>query len=92
MILLQSEQGKLKTNDKVSEYLDEFKTAYQNITIQQLLNHTSGLNNLGGALMFESGTDFHYSNDGYNALGKIIEKSVEKVMRKMQLNYLKSQD
>lgn len=75
MILLQSEQGKLKTEDRVSDYLDEFKKpAYQNITIQQLLNHTSGLNNMGGALKFESGTDFHYSNDGYNALGKIIEK------------------
>lgn len=75
MILRLMEDGKLKTGDKVSQYLDEFKRPdYENITIQQLLNHTSGLNNLGGKLMFESGSDFHYSNEGFNALGRIIEK------------------
>lgn len=75
MILLQMEKGRLKLDDKVSKYLDEFKKpTYRDITIQQLLNHTSGLNNLGGNLMFESGKDFYYSNDGFNVLGKIIEK------------------
>lgn len=74
MILLQMEQGKLNVTDKVSKYLKEFQTKeYANITIHQLLNHTSGLNIMGGKLMFKSGTDFHYSNDGFNALGKIVE-------------------
>lgn len=75
LILLQMEDGKLNLNDKVSKYLDDFnKFGYSEITIQQLLNHTSGLNNYGEALRFKSGTDFHYSNDGYNVLGQIIEK------------------
>jgi CubicO group peptidase (beta-lactamase class C family) len=74
LILLQAEQGKLKVDDKVSKYLKEFQTKdYQNITIYQLLNHTSGLNMLGDKLMFKSGTGFYYSNDGFNALGKIVE-------------------
>uniref|UniRef100_UPI003218E020 serine hydrolase domain-containing protein n=1 Tax=Chryseobacterium sp. TaxID=1871047 RepID=UPI003218E020 len=74
MILLQMEQGKLNVTDKVSKYLKEFQIKeYENITIHQLLNHTSGLNMLGGKLMFKSGTDFYYSNDGFNALGKIVE-------------------
>lgn len=75
MILLQMEQGKLNVTDKASKYLKEFQIKeYENITIHQLLNHTSGLNMLGGKLMFKSGSDFFYSNDGFNTLGKIVEK------------------
>jgi CubicO group peptidase (beta-lactamase class C family) len=75
LILLQMEQGKLNVDDKVSTYLKEFQNKnYENITIHQLLNHTSGLNTLGGKLQFKSGTDFFYSNNGFNALGKIVEK------------------
>ncbi|AKK72205.1 beta-lactamase [Chryseobacterium gallinarum] len=74
LVLLQMEQGKLNVTDKASQYLKEFKNKdYENITIHQLLNHTSGLNLLGGKLMFKSGSDFFYSNDGFNALGKIVE-------------------
>ena len=75
LILLQMEQGKLRIEDKVSQYLKEFNTEeYRHLTIHQLLNHTSGLNFIGEKLMFKSGFGFHYSNDGYNVLGKVIEK------------------
>ncbi|WP_209389204.1 serine hydrolase [Chryseobacterium sp. RR2-3-20] len=74
LILLQVEQGKITLDDKVSKYLKDFKTKeYENISICQLLNHSSGLNNFGEKLVFQNGSGFHYSNDGYNALGKIIE-------------------
>lgn len=74
LVLLQMEQGKLSINDKASKYLKEFRNKeYENITIHQLLNHTSGLNLMGGKLMFKSGADFFYSNDGFNTLGKIVE-------------------
>lgn len=73
LVLLQMEQGKLNITDKASKYLKEFQIKeYENITIHQLLNHTSGLNLLGGKLMFKSGSGFFYSNDGFNALGKIV--------------------
>jgi len=75
LILLQMEQGNLRVEDKVSDYLPEFRNkTYENITIHQLLNHTSGLNVMGEKLRFKSGTDFLYSNDGFNALGKVVEK------------------
>lgn len=74
LILLQMEQGKLNVTDKASKFLKTFQTKeYENITIHQLLNHTSGLNTFGGKLMFRSGSDFFYSNDGFNALGQIVE-------------------
>lgn len=75
LILLQMEQGKLNIEDKASKYIASFQNKeYENITIHQLLNHTSGLNMAGGKLQFQSGTGFFYSNDGFNMLGKIIEK------------------
>lgn len=75
LILLKMEEGKLKLDDKVSKYLKEFHSnGYENITISQLLNHTSGLNNFGEKLLFKSGNGFNYSNDGFNALGKIIKE------------------
>jgi CubicO group peptidase (beta-lactamase class C family) len=42
-ILLLQEGGKLSVNDKVSKYLDSLPASWQNITIKQLMNHTSGL-------------------------------------------------
>ncbi|WP_435524037.1 serine hydrolase domain-containing protein [Chryseobacterium indoltheticum] len=74
LILLQMEQEKLNLNDKASKYIKDFqKKEYENITIQQLLNHSSGLNNFGEKLLFKSGSGFNYSNDGFNTLGKIVE-------------------
>jgi len=75
LILLEMEQGKLSLEDKASKYIKEFqKKEYKNITIHQLLNHSSGLNNFGEKLIFKSGSGFNYSNDGFNALGKIVEE------------------
>lgn len=74
LILLQMEHGKLDLNDKASKYIKDLqKKEYEDITIQQLLNHSSGLNNFGEKLLFKSGSGFNYSNDGFNALGKIVE-------------------
>lgn len=90
MVLLEMEQGKLKVDDKVSKYLKKFQTKeYENITIHQLLNHTSGLNLFGGKLMFKSGSSFFYSNDGFNALGKIVETVSGKSYDENVLNLFK---
>lgn len=75
LVLLQEEQGKLSTKDLVSKYLPEFQNpTYTNITIDQLLNHSSGIDDFGNGIKFKSGTDFSYSNKGYRFLGKLIEK------------------
>ncbi|WP_313501963.1 serine hydrolase domain-containing protein [Kaistella carnis] len=75
LVLLQEEQGKLNTNDKVSQYLTAFQgNQFKNITIKELLNHTSGISDFGDGLLSEPGKEFHYSNKGFRLLGQIIEK------------------
>lgn len=75
LILLQQDAGKLNVNEPVSKYLTDFqKPGFDKVTVHQLLNHTSGLNDFGEKLQFESGTDYSYSNKGYNYLGEIVAK------------------
>ncbi len=74
LILLQEDLGKLNTDDPVSKYLAEFQTSlYKNITIKELLNHTSGISDFGDGLVSKTGQDFNYSNKGFRLLGKIVE-------------------
>ena len=42
-ILLLQQDGKISVDDLVSRYLDSLPSTWQNITIKQLMNHTSGL-------------------------------------------------
>jgi CubicO group peptidase (beta-lactamase class C family) len=42
-ILLLQEDGKISVDDKISKYLDSLPASWQNITVRQLMNHTSGL-------------------------------------------------
>ncbi len=42
-IMQLAEDGKLKTTDRVSLYLDSLPATWQKITLQQVLTHTSGL-------------------------------------------------
>ena len=76
MILMLEDQGKLSTNNKVYKFLPEFQNRqFESITVHQLLNHTSGISDLGNGLHSKPGNKFNYSNKGYRLLGEIIEKA-----------------
>lgn len=70
------EQGKINLNDKISTYLPD-STNGDDITVSQLLNHTSGLGEhqtlQNYKIINDQGTH-HYANVNYALLGKIIEK------------------
>ena len=58
-------------NFDLDKYLD--KELLKNITVGELLNHTSGLDSFNPKQVSAKGK-FSYSNYGYSLLGKIIEK------------------
>ena len=75
-----------QTLDKfdLGDYLDE--DLLKEITISELLNHTSGLASFDSSNLTTRGT-FKYSNYGFGLLGKIIEK----VSNKKYSEYLKEE-
>src|SRR5665213_1644478 len=87
-ILLLAEDGKLSLSDSIAKYYPAIPPAWKDITIAQLLTHSSGIDN--GAVNFQSyrdfvlqsaksplafapGTDILYSNAGYGLLTAVIE-------------------
>jgi len=89
-ILQLAQQGKLSLQDDIRKHLPDYSTHNKNITIEQLLTHTSGVAEIPNRrpgpssntidfmmnepLLFEPGTDWSYVNAGYLLLPLIIEK------------------
>ena len=42
-IMMLAEEGKLGLGDKISKYLPDLPTAWKDVTVRHLLNHTSGI-------------------------------------------------
>ncbi len=62
-IILLSQQGKLSLDDKLIKFFPNFPTYANDITIQHLLNHTSGIRDyLILARLFGLGSDDHYTD------------------------------
>lgn len=75
-IMRMSEDGDISLEDTVSEYLPDYKEA-ADITIQELLNHTSGITaeqKMNSLQVTGKRGQFQYANANYNLLGEIIEE------------------
>jgi CubicO group peptidase (beta-lactamase class C family) len=88
-ILLLEDRGKLRTDNLVKKYLPEAPASWDNITIYNLLTHTSGIREDAAkyepgtpdklvfndtALVFQPGTKWSYTNLGYIVLGYLLER------------------
>jgi len=76
LILQQYDKGHLKLHDPIHTYLPNLPQSWADtVTIHQLLTHTHGITALNIPLAFPAGTQFMYSQLGYELLSQIAEKT-----------------
>jgi len=83
------EQEKIALKDPISKYIENLPNEWKNVTVKQVLTHTSGLPNMMDynakitasweevqklPMEFEPNSDFQYNQTNYTILGKIINK------------------
>ena len=75
LVLQEYEKGHLKLDAPIINYLPELTQRWADtVTIQQLLSHTHGINDVSKPLAFPAGTQYAYSQLGYELLAKIVER------------------
>lgn len=76
LILREIQAGRLQAHQTIHYYLPDFKQKWaDSVTVQQLLNHTSGIAGWDKSLAHKPGSRFLYSNINYAILGKIVERT-----------------
>ena len=79
LVLQTYEKGHIKLDIPIKKYLPELTQSWADtVTIHQLLTHTHGIQQLDKPLDFKAGTQFSYSQIGYNLLSTIIERVTHK--------------
>ena len=74
LVLREYEKGKIGLNDTINQYLTEIHQSWaKEVTIHQLLTHTHGIIGLDKPLEFKQGSQFHYSQLGYELLAQILQ-------------------
>jgi len=93
LVLREYEKGKLKLDDKLNKYLDKIKQPWaKDISIHHLLTHTHGIIDIDKDLAFEQGSQFEYSQLGYDLLAQILEKTSGKSFLSLSQELFKSED
>lgn len=73
MVLIKAQKQRLHLDKPISRYIPNLPPEWADrVTIRHLLNHTSGIVALDKPLKSPPGSQFAYSNLGYDLLGEII--------------------
>lgn len=74
LMLLSYDAGKVELHLPINYYLPNLKISWaDSVTIHQLLTHTHGITALNKPLSFKAGTQYSYSQIGYDLLAQILE-------------------
>ena len=74
LVLQEYDKGHLKLDDPIHKYLPELPQSWADtITIHHLLTHLHGITELDKPTSFKAGTQYAYSQIGYELLARIIE-------------------
>lgn len=84
LILRAVEKQNLKLTDTLNKYLTEIDQPWsKEVIIHQLLTHTHGITDLTEPTAFEVGSQFKYSQLGYELLAQVLEKVTKKSFREL---------
>ncbi|MET7001591.1 serine hydrolase domain-containing protein [Chitinophaga defluvii] len=74
LIMLEVEAGHIQLNKTINHYLPQLKPRWKDsVTVEQLLNHTSGIKTMELPLQNRPGRVFAYTNIAYELLAQILE-------------------
>lgn len=82
LVLREYEKGKIGLNDKIGKYLIDIDQPWAKlVTVHQLLTHTHGIVDVDKPLEFKQGSQFHYSQLGYELLAQILHQVTGKTFK-----------
>ncbi|PWJ59063.1 CubicO group peptidase (beta-lactamase class C family) [Dyadobacter jejuensis] len=75
LIMKLIEKTEIDPHDRISRYLPELNQSWADtVTVHHLLSHTHGIAEMDAPLQFEPGSQFQYSQLGYELLAVIAER------------------
>ncbi len=87
LVLREFDKGNLDLSKPIQEYLPELKQSWADtVSVHHLLTHMHGIVALDKPASFKVGTQYSYSQIGYDLLAKIIEKTSGKRFTELSKN------
>ncbi len=87
LVLREFDKKHLDLFTPIHTYLQELTQSWADtVTIHHLLTHTHGITQINKPTIFKVGTQYSYSQIGYDLLAKIIEKTSGKTFAELSMN------